>query len=129
MLTVNFWPLKIPLETYLFGFVVAANLLAAWFHSNLAQHVWNLTHPDTAPVFTKDDLATAAATQHGAIGDLWICPICLGTWVSVIVGLVVAICSATALRPITTGEMFQTALQCALTWPLGYYLLHRHMSR
>lgn len=69
---------------YIAGLFVLFDLLSAWFISNLAQHVWNFIHHSSGTdeeVFTKDDLLIAS-TRYGKWGDLWTCPLCLGTWLS-----------------------------------------------
>lgn len=74
---------------YLVGLLVTNHLLSAWIYSNFPQHLWNLVHPGSEEVYTKDDLASAAVTRYGSWGDLWVCPLCVGTWIGAGVGSVV----------------------------------------
>lgn len=112
------------LELYGLGALLTANLLAAWFHSNLAQHVWNLLHRGD-PVFTKDDLTAAAIERHPTFGDLWVCPLCLGTWFALVVSGVLA----AGWLPAPWGARATFIAAATLTWPILYYVLHKHLSR
>lgn len=70
---------------YISGLLIVNHLLLAWLHSNFPQHLWNFLHRQADPVFTKDDLINAAALRYGGWGDLWSCPLCLGTWIGALV--------------------------------------------
>lgn len=111
-------------DLYLLGFVITVNLLAAWFHSNFPQHLWNLLHRGLNPVYTKDDLTNAAIETYRNLGDLWVCPLCLGTWFSMFVSLIVA-----TLGGLDGRQAFYFVTAATLSWPAGYYLLHKHLSR
>ena len=113
------------LEPYIAGFLVVTNLLAAWFHSNFAQHVWNARHRgEQCLVFTKDDLAEKAAIRYGAWGDLWVCPLCLGTWFSLVVSAVLVASYGLVLDKAIIFVPF-----AALTWPVGFYLVDKRLLR
>ena len=114
MPTVN-W---VPLDLWILGFVITANLLSAWFFSNFPQHLWSALHQD--PVFTKDDLACAAVTRYGGFGDLWVCPLCLGTWMSVFVATTLSCVTAPGIAFILTS---------VFTWPVCFYLLYGILKR
>lgn len=120
MNTENFWPL---FSLWTLGLVVASNLLAAWFLSNFPQHLWNAVHR-LDEVFTKDDLTDAAVSRYGKWGDLWVCPLCLGTWISGGVALVVAML---AELPFATVAKF-TGVGMT-TWPVCFYLLYGILKR
>ncbi len=111
----------LPLDLWCLGFVIASNLLAAWFFSNFPQHLWSVLHRD--PVFTKDDLAGAAVTRYGGLGDLWVCPLCLGTWMSLLVAGILA-CFTLAPAP-AVGFMVVSMF----TWPICFYLLYGILKR
>lgn len=111
-------------DFYVLGFLITANLLTAWFHSNFAQHVWNLLHPIGPRVYTKDDLTSAAVDAYGGWGDLWVCPICLGTWMSLFVAFLVA--TVVGLEHAIWVNFIIVAIT---TWPLGFYAVHRLLSR
>ena len=109
LLHLDFW------VDYLFGALIACNLMAAWFHTNFAQHVWNATHRNGNGVETKDDLIIRAVSLYPVWGDLWICPICFGTWLSVFLstGLWVA------------GAPAEIILAGTFSWPFIFYVWHR----
>lgn len=120
MNTEDFWS---AFRLWTVGFTLTANLLAAWFFSNFPQHLWNLVHRHDT-VFTKDDLTTAAVGRYGSWGDLWVCPICLGTWISLLV--------ATGLGVLTDVSLvhgLRFAAFSALSWPLYFYLLYGVLKR
>lgn len=102
---------------YAAGFLISLNLILAWFHSNFAQHLWNRLHPGNV-VYTKDDLAVAAVVRYGDMGDLWLCPICLGTWLSLLTAVGVVLSSAAPWQLIPLGT---------LTWPGLAYIIHRKL--
>ncbi len=104
--TTEFW------VNYAAGALMTSGLLFAWFHSNLAQHVWNAFRRHAHyPAETKDDLLVATLTLYPRFGELWICPLCLGTWVGLAVAaILVATGASGALLPLG-----------ALSWPAIYY--------
>jgi hypothetical protein len=116
--------LSLPLDLWCLGFVVMANLMTAWFFSNFPQHLWNLLYPDGEKVYTKDDLMTRAMDRCGAVGDLWICPMCLGTWMSFIVSTVASVLASQPLM-----ERWQFMLTATFTWPVCFYLLYGILKR
>jgi hypothetical protein len=120
MRIVNF---SLPLELWCLGFVVLANFMSAWFFSNFPQHLWNLLHDDNQ-VYTKDDLVTAAVDRHGAFGDLWVCPICLGTWFSFLISFLLGISVGLPAR-----EVLQFTAIATTTWPVSFYLLYGILKR
>ena len=112
------------LEPWLVGFVVMANLMAAWFFSNFPQHLWNTLRLSEDQVYTKDDLMSAAIQRFGSFGDLWVCPICLGTWMST------AVASALPLfYPLHGLQCLQFIAAAAFTWPVCFYLLYGILKR
>jgi hypothetical protein len=123
MLTETFSPRVVDL--YFLGFLITTNLLAAWFHSNFPQHLWNLTHPLGEKVYTKDDLMEQAITTYGSFGDLWVCPICLGTWMSLLVSFFM--CHELPFPP--GSVWFHFTLTAMFTWPVGFYAIHKFLSK
>ena len=109
LLTLEFW------ADYAVGALVACNLLAAWFHTNFAQHVWNEFHKRADAVETKDDLLLQASIKYPVWGDLWVCPICFGTWLSVALSTGLWIVGAPA----------EIILAGTFSWPFVFYAWHR----
>jgi len=116
--------LSLPLDLWVLGFVVLANFMAAWFLSNFPQHLWNLLHGTDSMVYTKDDLMTAAVDRYGAYGDLWICPLCLGTWFSFAVSSILALGGGLSIAPALLFVGIATT-----TWPVCFYLLYGILKR
>ena len=116
--------LPVPLNLWCLGLLILTNFMAAWFFSNFPQHLWNKLHPKQSPVFTKDDLMLAAVDRYGAFGDLWICPLCLGTWFSFGVSTILALSTGLALTP---ALVF--VLAAASTWPVCFYLIYGVLKR
>ena len=115
---------SLPLDLWCLGFVVLANFMAAWFFSNFPQHLWNLLHDADSKVHTKDDLMLAAVDLYGAYGDLWICPLCLGTWFSLAVSSTLALAAWLPVR-----EALPLILVSTFTWPVCFYLLYGILKR
>jgi hypothetical protein len=99
---------------YFVGLLITNHLLLAWTHSNFPQHLWNAIHKE-ASVFTKDDL-TIAALRYGAWGDLWTCPLCIGTWLGLFVAVVLFLCSSAPFLFIPLG---------AFSWAGILYPIHK----
>ena len=116
--------LFLPLDLWCLGFVVMANFMAAWFLSNFPQHLWNLWHKGQPPIYTKDDLTTAAITRYGVYGDLWVCPLCLGTWFSFAVSNILA-----CANWFTVGQAFPFVVISTVTWPVCFYILYGILKR
>ena len=69
------------LFTWFAGFVVMLNFQMVWSRTNMPVHVWNWWHNEK--IYTSDDLVTASL-RYGAFGDLWVCPICLGQYLAIL---------------------------------------------
>jgi hypothetical protein len=111
-------------DLYVLGFALLVNVLAAWFFSNFPQHLWNFMHPLGDRVYTKEDLTEQAVSAYGSFGDLWVCPICLGTWFSVIIAAFVA--TVGGLEGLIWGRFIFVS---TFSWPAGYYFVHKVFSR
>lgn len=79
-------------------------------------------HRTGSPIYTKSELEEQAAIRHGSWGDLWVCPLCLGTWISALVATIL-----TLIWPELPALGFIAS--SALTWPVLFYLLYGILKR
>lgn len=105
---------------YLVGLLIACNLLGAWFFSNFPQHLYNLVLRPTEPVFTKGDFETAVILRFKTWGDLFTCPICLGTWMSIVVAVWMMALTPASWKLLIVGP---------LSWPFLFFLLYTWIRR
>jgi hypothetical protein len=74
---------------YLLGLLITGNLLAIFFETNFTAHISALVNRENH--LTRDDVANWLISHElYFLGELYLCPICTGTWLAFItaVGMV-----------------------------------------
>lgn len=73
---------------------VVHNVLQAWLGSSFPIHVWNtLIAKSGSRVYGRPDMVLAAFSRFGAFGELFVCPICAGTWITLLTSAVITFCA------------------------------------
>jgi len=80
------------------AFLIGGNLTNAWLTTNVAVHIWNSVFRGNR-VFTRADMTSMAFAKFGAFGDLFVCPICSGTWFTLLATALVSLISGLAWWP------------------------------
>jgi hypothetical protein len=104
---------------YFLGLLVATDLLFVWNVTNFPIHVCKFILKDDCPdegVHDRDSWENWCILRLGTFGEMLVCPICHGHWLSLFVGLVFTICF-----PLPWGFPFVAMF----TYPvLGYLVLN-----
>lgn len=100
---------------YILGALCVSNLIVIWKTTNISVYFYKILffYKKNDFIFTADDLEDHLAINGGKIGELFICPLCLATHVSWIIGLVIYLLSGCSPLIILAGTF---------SWPLFSYL-------
>jgi hypothetical protein len=107
---------------YFLGALIVSNLIVIWNLTNLPIHFYdikNFLNKDKEEIYTREDWDTHVALNGGILGELIMCPLCLATHLSWIVGLIIYLITKCDPLIILSG---------AFSWPLFSYFSLKKLS-
>lgn len=97
------------LGLYILVWLLATNALVIWFRSSMSIKILRIFRMIPDDKVTNDDVFMHLVINHGLLGELLSCPICLATWLNGIAAVIVS--------SLTFGISWPFVLICALTLP------------
>ena len=97
---------------YILGALITSNLITIWKLTNISVKFFKIFKKQNN-IYTTEDLEDHLAIKGGWLGELLICPLCLSTHISWVVGLLIHLLTGCSPLIILCG-MF--------SWPLLSYL-------
>lgn len=108
---------------YICGSLVVSNIILVWNITELPIHfydIFSFFKKNKEKLYTRDDWEQHVSLNWGYFGELLMCPLCLGTHISWITGLIIFYITNCTPWIILLG---------AFSWPLFAYLFLRTLSR
>jgi hypothetical protein len=100
---------------YLLGAFVVSNLILIWKNTLMPLHIYKVLK-GKHPVETYEEWENVMILEYGLIGELLTCPLCLGTHLSWIVGLIITLVAHLSYWFILAGTF---------SWPLFAYMAYK----
>jgi len=101
---------------YTVGAITVSNLIVVWNLTNLPVHFYdilNYFNKNKEELYTREDWENYIALNHGTLGELIVCPMCLATHLSWAVGLAIYLIQDCSPFLILVGTF---------SWPMISYL-------
>lgn len=100
-----------PLEIYVLSWLISCNLSCAWEFSPFRVHLFSFLNKclrREREIFTQEDWEYELASHWGAFGEMLMCPLCYGTWLSLAVSLTCCV---------VMGGSLILPIACCLSFP------------